>query len=210
MAQFGEESKVRFGGLLNAEELHRTYPASFSIPRSGPRRSLTAGSLAKLLFRVGDDDPPRSEHMWVEVTEVRLDGYVGRLDNDPTLISDLRPDAVVPFGPENIAAIYRPNGPLDVRPEQFAVVSDRLVAGGGWPVRLERRDVPDSQFSGWFLFAEGDPLVPPPDMAGFQPVTHYEIDQRWRSFDSVQDEPSGTEWIWDPAAVEWVRSGEAG
>jgi hypothetical protein len=206
VATSGDRSKGTFTGLLNAEERHRAYPSTFSIPRSDLRRSLTVGSFAKLLFGVGYDDSTSAERMWVEVTEVGANGYVGRLDNDPTLIADLAPDQLVPFGPEHIAAIDRPDLPFAVRTEQFAVVSDQIMEGGKPPVRASRVEVPDEQFSGWFVFADGDPVLPPKDMAGFYPISHYALGEKWRSFESVEDEPPGTEWVWDPATVEWVRT----
>jgi hypothetical protein len=52
---------------------------------------------------------------------------------------------------------------------------------------------PDDQFSGWFLFAAGDPLIPPDDLSGFEPVNHHELTSRFRSFDSIEDEPPETE-----------------
>lgn len=177
---------------------------SFSIPRSELRRTLRPGSIVKLLFGFGAGDPPPAERMWVEVLRVDGDEYVGRLDNEPSAISDLKLNDHVRFGPEHVAAVWRelPHAP---RPEQFAFVSTRVWRDGAWPARLVRMPPPDDQFSGWFLFADGDPLVPPHDLSGFEPVNHHELTQRLRVFDSVEDEPPDTEWRWDADALEWVR-----
>jgi hypothetical protein len=100
--------------------------------------------------------------------------------------------------------------PLAPRPEQFAVVSSRIWRDGASPVRAFRMPKFDDEFSGWFLFAEGDPLIPPDDLAGFEPISHHDLTNRFRSFDSVEDEPTETEWRWDDRALEWVRDQSRG
>lgn len=195
---------ARFTELLDAEGLHRIDPVSFSIPRSELRRGLRPGSLVKLLFGFGDGDPPPAERMWVEVLSIDGNRYVGRLDNEPRVITDLKLDQHVQFGPEHVAAVWR-EMPFAPKPDQFAVVSVRVWRHGAWPVRLVRMPPPDDEFSGWFLFADGDPLVPPRDLSGFQPISHGELTRRFRVFDSVEDEPPETEWRWDPDAFEWTR-----
>jgi hypothetical protein len=203
-----EGAHARFTGLLDAERRHRMNPISFSIPRSELRRGLRPGSLVKLLFGFGDADADAdaalAERMWVEVLSVDDDGYVGRLDNDPSAITDLHAGDHVRFGPEHVAAIWREVAQAP-RPEHFAVVSERVWREGAWPVRLVRMPPPDDEFSGWFLFAEGDSVVPPDDLSGFEPVNHHELTDRFRVFDSVEDEPPGSECRWDADALEWVR-----
>jgi Uncharacterized protein conserved in bacteria (DUF2314) len=192
----------RFVGLLDAEERHSAAPHSFSIPRSDVRRSLTPGSRVKLLFGAGPGARPSVERMWVEVVEVQADRYVGRLDNDPVAIVDLRRGDRVDFRPEHVAALWRevPDAPA---PEQFAIVSSRIWRDDQVPVRAARRLSPDPAFSGWLLFAAGDPAVPDPQLVGFEPVTHDALVERYRSFDSIEDEAHGTSWRWDEAALEW-------
>jgi hypothetical protein len=158
----------------------------------------------KLLFGFGDGQPDGAERMWVEVLEVDGDRYVGRLDNEPTIVSDLKVDDRIRFGPEHVAALWR-EMPLAPRPEQFAIVSRRIWLDGLRPTRAVRTPPPDDQFSGWFLFTDGDPLTPPDDLSEFEPINHHELTNRFRSFDSIEDEPPDTEWRWDELALEWVR-----
>jgi hypothetical protein len=54
-------------------------------------------------------------------------------------------------------------------------------------------------------FAADDPVRPPDDLIGFEPVSHQELTGRFRSFDSIEDEPPGTSWRWDAAELEWVQ-----
>jgi hypothetical protein len=193
-----------FGGLLDAERRHRASPDTFSIPRSDIRRALAPGDRVKLLFGVGRGEAPSAERMWVEVVEASEGRYVGRLANEPEVISDLSPGARVPFGPEHVAAIWRVREDAP-RPEQFAIVSDRIWRDGEQPARAVRMPPPDDDFSGWVLFAASDAPAPPEDMAGFQPVSHQDLADRYRAFDSIEDEAPASEWRWDPAELEWRR-----
>jgi hypothetical protein len=161
----------RFTGLLDAERRHRSAPDSFSIPRSEVREGLGAGDLAKLLFGFGEGDPPPAERMWVEVVELRDGGYVGRLGNAPQAISDLEPGALIPFGPQHVAAIWR-DAEHAPRPEQFAFVSDRVWLHDGRPVRAHRMSPANDSFSGWMVFGPSDVAPPPADLRGFSPVSH--------------------------------------
>jgi hypothetical protein len=196
-----DRATAPFSGLLDAEERHRSDPVSFSIPRSELRRTLEPGAIVKLLFGFGSGREPRAERMWVEVVGVDGDDYVGRIDNEPGVISDLKVDDGIRFQSRHVAGVWRdmPDAP---RPEQFAVVSTRVWRDGAWPARLVRMPPPDDAFSGWFLFADGDPDRPPGDLSGFEPVAHDDLTQRIRAFDSVEDEPPNTEWRWDNDALE--------
>jgi uncharacterized protein YegJ (DUF2314 family) len=196
----GQPRGERFAGLVDAEERHRAHPTSFSIPRSDLRHALAAGDRVKLLFGVGDGSS--TERMWVEVIDVVDGRYIGRLDNQPVAIVDLRAGDRVEFGPEHVAAIWRqvPDAPTD---GQFAIVSSRVARDGLPPVRAVRMTPPDPSSSGWLVFAAGDPPMPDERLSGFEPVTHFELLKRHRSFDSIEDEPPGTEWRWDEPALEW-------
>jgi len=194
----------RFTTLRDVEAMHHRSPITFSIPRSDLRKSLKPGALVKLVFSVSSG-PETAERMWVVVLSTSEIGYIGRLDDEPTLISDLSLDDEIHFGPEHVAALWR-SLPLSPRPEQFAVVSSAIWGAGRMPVRAVRRPPPDDEFSGWFLFAEGDPTVPPRNLAGFEPVNHHELTSRYRMFDSIEEEAPGTEWVWDSGMLEWRQS----
>ena len=70
----------------DAEAIHREYPDSFWLPEKVKRESIETGDLVKLIFRMeetkGSDDVS-VERMWVRVTEVSKQYYIGKLDNDP-------------------------------------------------------------------------------------------------------------------------------
>jgi hypothetical protein len=194
--------ETRFRRLLDAEQRHRAAPQSFSIPRSDVRSSLRTGAFVKLLFGFGDDETRSAERMWVEITDARDGRYVGRLENEPQAISDLRVGARIAFGPEHVAAVLRDTGHAP-RDEQYAIVSDRIWRNGQPPAKAIRLPVPDDRFSGWVLSAAPDPLPPPDDLAGYGPVSHADLLNRYRAFDSVEDEAPGTRWRWDLERLEW-------
>jgi hypothetical protein len=200
---------ARFRGLLDAEQRHRAAPQSFSIPRSDVRASLQAGTLVKLLFGFGDGDSPSAERMWVEILDAPDGRYVGRLENEPQAISDLRLGARIEFGPEHVAAVMRDTGHPS-RDEQIAIVSDLIWRASAPPSQAIRLPVPDQQFSGWVLAAAADRLPPPDDLAGYRPVSHAELLDRYRAFDSIDDEAPGTRWRWDLERLEWRREDSTG
>lgn len=204
-----DSEDTRFSGLLDAERRHLADPDSFSIPRSDVRSSLQPGDLVKLLFGFGGGDQPPAERMWVEVLEVQDAGYLGRLENQPQAISDLSPGARVSFEPRHVAATYSttPHAP---RPEQSAIVSHRIWRDGDRPTRAVRMPAPDDAFSGWVVFGPSDPPLPPDDLAGFGPVSHQALTDRWRALDSIEDEPPMTRWRWDPSEFEWRRDTDDG
>jgi hypothetical protein len=199
------EDDQRFTGLLDAEARHRAAPWTFSIPRADVRRTLRVGSRVKLLFGTGPADQPGVERMWVEVVAVADGRYRGRLDNDPVAVSDLRVGDDVSFGPEHVAAIWRETG-HEPRPEQWAIVSQRIWRGGAVLDRAVRLLVPDPSMSGWVILSADDGPMPPPDLAGFEPVAHQALVDRFRAFDSIEDEPPGTAWQWDDKNLEWVAT----
>jgi hypothetical protein len=194
---------ARFRGLLDAVSRHRADPWTFSIPRSDVRGSLARGDRVKLLFSFDGGTSPGVERMWVEVVDVTAEGYIGRLDNEPRAIADLAPASLVTFEAHHVAALWRerPDAP---RPEHLAIVSDRIWMDRALPARAVRVPGPGAGFSGWVLLGEADGPSPPLDLAGFRPVRHAEITERFRAFDSIEDEAPGTAWRWDPDTLEWA------
>ena len=85
-------------------------------------------------------------------------------------------------------------------------MSSRIWRRGDRPSRAVRTAPPSHPaFSGWLLFATGDPMMPDERLDGFEPVAHHAPPERHRSFDSIEDEAPDTEWRWDEADLEWRR-----
>lgn len=66
-------------------------------PKPDPRlakkpKGSFVGKYVKKAFIAGNpaDGTPRIEHMWVKITSYDENGLVGKLDNDPVLLTELR------------------------------------------------------------------------------------------------------------------------
>ena len=91
--------------LDSGAERHREAPATFEIPSLERRESVKPGDLAKLIFRIEFGDEAHVERMWVRVTEVRSEFYVGVLDNDPFCTNEIRSGMRVEFHADHIIQI---------------------------------------------------------------------------------------------------------
>lgn len=191
--------------LLNAEAAHREHPKTYSIPRRAVRETLAPGDYVKLLFKV---DPPAGtvevERMWIEVVTARGGTYAGRLANKPAYIRNLRPGDLIEFRPEHVAAREAgPDDPLYTDPNAFAVVSRRVWDEDAWPGRLERHEIPDEQFSGWFVLAGDEENEYKADQGNFLPVPQANLFNRFRILDSGLEGPVGTTMIWNDEEAEY-------
>jgi uncharacterized protein YegJ (DUF2314 family) len=196
------------GLLLDAEAEHRASPRTYSVPRRIVRDSLKPGEYVKLLFRV---DPPAHsvevERMWVEIVSARDRRYTGRLLNEPGYLQSIKHGDEISFGPEHIAAIAtKPGDALYVDPEAFAVVSRRVWDNDEWPRRLERHEIPDPNFSGWFVLAGDESADYKADMNNFLPVPQATLCDRYRVLDSGLEGPLGSTMDWDEDNLEYVQS----
>ena len=93
--------------LDNAAETHREFPSTFQIPPQAERESLRVGDHVKLIFRIEFADEAHVERMWVLVSEVRPESYVGVLDNDPYCTEEIRSGMRVEFHANHVIQIHR-------------------------------------------------------------------------------------------------------
>jgi hypothetical protein len=191
--------------LLDGEAVHRAKPRSFSIPRRAVRETLPAGDLVKLGFVI---DPPEGtievERMWVEIVRAGDGGYTGRLDNEPTHVKGIKLNDEIDFGPEHVIARYAPpTDPLYTDPALFAVVSREVWDADAWPTQVERRQVPDPAYSGWFVFAGTESADFVADASNFVPIRAAQLFQRFRVLDSALEGPVGTRLTWSDADAEF-------
>jgi hypothetical protein len=198
----GGMQQPKWTGLTDVEAVHREAPRTFSIPRSDQRRSLRPGDVVKLVFEADrpSDRGFTAERMWVEVREVRPDGYVGELSNRPSFLAGLEPGARVTFGPQHVAALEVSPSGLDLPYGLHARVSPEIARGEGWPMAAIRHPADDPGSSGWEIVAREDPggeLVP---------MLVDDLLQQYRVLDTILDEPVGTSWRWYDEAMEYVRT----
>lgn len=98
--------------LDNGEELNREFPDSFWIPEKHIRESLKVGDFVKLIFSMEEtigSEEVSVERMWVEITSVYPDYYVGKLDNDPSGSDCVMCGQHVTFQPCHVIDIYEDN-----------------------------------------------------------------------------------------------------
>lgn len=95
--------KTDYWELRSAEESHAKYGDKFWIPSREERQSLKRGQAARLMFDIEADNAGElevsGERMWVIVSEVIGDTYIGILDNQPVCV-DPDDDFYLQFGAE--------------------------------------------------------------------------------------------------------------
>lgn len=93
--------------LDNGAEIHREAPETFWLPPIEQRETLRPGDLVKLIFRIEFGEETHVERMWVRVTEVRAESYVGVLDNDPYCTDEIQSGMRVEFHADHVIQIDR-------------------------------------------------------------------------------------------------------
>ncbi len=78
--------------LEDAQKIADEFPYTFYKPSEKVISLLKEGCLVKLIFMFESDDPEalRAERMWVEITTIESDRYMGTLSNDPYHIKDIK------------------------------------------------------------------------------------------------------------------------
>jgi len=71
--------------LVSGVECHRFFPKTFWIPPESARKSLRPGDHAKLFFAVRFAGGDFTEGLWVTVTEVKFECYIGVIESDPSV-----------------------------------------------------------------------------------------------------------------------------
>ena len=91
--------------LESGVELHGLAPETFYLPSAEERTNLRPGDFAKLMFRMTDGEQTAVERMWVLVREVRPDGYVGILDNEPFCTLSIQRGLSLQFHADHVIGI---------------------------------------------------------------------------------------------------------
>ncbi len=92
-------------------ENNARWPDTFWIPSDADKAAIVSGMHVRLIFsmRHGYGGDGWAERMWVDVTEVKGNRYVGTLRNTPVGIPKLYPDQLVRFTDDHIIDISDPN-----------------------------------------------------------------------------------------------------
>ena len=111
--------KDDFWELRNGEKCHEEHPDTFWMPELSERISLKRGDAAKLIFDIECEDESgnitvEGERIYVIVSEVIGNKYIGILDSQPACIDKdeqgvyLGFGVEIPFSAEHIIDIDRP------------------------------------------------------------------------------------------------------
>ena len=89
--------------LDNVYDLSKASPYTFYVPSPEVLDILKVGDLVKLIFVMEEpeEDNFRGERMWVEITYVKGNSFIGKLDNEPLRLP-LKIGDEISFGIENI------------------------------------------------------------------------------------------------------------
>ena len=159
------------------------------------------GEMVKLIFKFESDDPqaPGGERMWVLVDSILSDGkFMGRLNNEPQWITDLKLDDPVTFEAKHIInSVHDDDNNLVERYIKRCFVTNRILERNAPVGYLYREDPDNDRDSGWRFTAndESDEYMENSDNLQFVSVglvlSHDD------SFIHLLDEPSGVAFVRD-------------
>jgi hypothetical protein len=146
--------------LEDADKIATAHKYTFYKPPRDIIAQIKPGEVVKLIFCFESDDPeaPRAERMWVLVDEINADGtFVGRLNNEPRWIKDLKLDDRVSFDASNIINTeHDDNNNLVERYLKRCFATNRILKDGE-KVGYLYRESPDSENdSGWRFTANDE------------------------------------------------------
>lgn len=137
--------------LQDVEEQNRLHPRSFFIPSAEERQSLKPGMQVKLVFIPDQPASHEAERMWVTVEEVTHAGqYLGALDNDPVVITELSAGDRVAFAAKHVARIWS-DELVDFPASKKALANRRIVLEDIQPQVLIFEHPESASDSGWTL-----------------------------------------------------------
>ena len=93
--------------LLDGVVRNRQHPSTFRIPSDDKKQAIHVGEVVKLGFMTTHNNPEDlNERMWVIITELTKNGYLGKINNDPFSPS-LADEQLVEFESRHILAIWK-------------------------------------------------------------------------------------------------------
>jgi hypothetical protein len=194
--------------LADANELAAEFKYTFYKPSLTTIQKVQIGEVVKLIFRFESEDPeaPAAERMWVLVDEIHDQGrFMGRLNNEPKHIADLKFDDLVEFSPSNIIATEHDDEDNLVEKYIKRCFVSRYVLNDGKPTGYIYREDPDSEDdSGWRITAneESDEYMEEPSNVAY--VSLGAVLNTDDSFVDLLDSPAGSAFIRDPETKQFV------
>lgn len=185
--------------LRDADPLAAESPYTFYKPSREVIAKVAVGEVVKLIFAFEPSGPdaPSAERMWVTVDEICPDGsFVGRLDNDPACIVDLKHGEKITFSACHIIATDHDDA--DNLVEKYikrCFVTNRVLQDGK-PVGLLYREDPDcDDDSGWRITANDESKAYLANSNNLAYVSLGAVLRRDDSFRSLLDAAAGSAFV---------------
>jgi hypothetical protein len=176
-----------------------------------PRETISLvrpGEIVKLIFLFDSEDPkaPRAERMWVLVDQIGSDGrFVGRLDNEPQWIEDLKRGDEVTFDTRHIINTEHDSDDNIVeRYIKCCYVTQRILRDGARVGYLYREEPDNENDSGWRFTANDESAEYMDDSKNTAFVSVGLVLSKDDSFIDLLDAPSGAEFIRDVRTQAFV------
>lgn len=166
------------------------------------------GEVVKLIFVFESDDPeaPRAERMWVLVDAIGANGkFVGRLNNHPSWIKDLKLDDQITFDASNIINTeHDDDDNLVERYIKRCYVTNRILKDGVRVGYLYREAPDNERDSGWRFTAndESDEYMGNSKNLAF--VSVGAVLSKDDSFIHLLDAPEGSSFVFDERTQSFV------
>jgi len=166
------------------------------------------GDVVKLIFVFDSEDPdaPRAERMWVLVDSIEPDGrFIGRLNNHPSWIADLKLDDQVIFDSSNIINTEHDNDDnLVERYIKRCFVTNRILKDGARVGYLYREEPDNEKDSGWRFTAndESDEYMDDSENIAF--VSIGAVLSKDDAFIHLLDSPVGSSFAFDSRTQSFV------
>jgi hypothetical protein len=169
---------------------------------------VTPGEAVKLIFVFESEDPnaPRAERMWVLVDSIASNGaFVGRLNNHPSWIPDLKFDDQVRFDASHIINTEHDDG--DNLVERFikrCYVTKRVLNDGARVGYMYREEPDNESDSGWRFTANDESDEYMDDSKNTVFVSVGAVLSKDDSFIHLLDSSEGSSFVFDACTQTFV------
>jgi hypothetical protein len=195
--------------LDDADEIAAAHKYTFFKSPPEAIALVRPGEVVKLIFVFDSDDPeaPRAERMWVLVDRIEAGGrFVGRLNNQPAWIRDLKPDDEVVFEARHIINTeHDSNDNLVERYIKRCFVTQRILSDGAKVGYLYREEPDNEDDSGWRFTANDESDEYMDDSKNIAFVSIGLVLSRDDSFIDLLDTPAGAAFARDTRTDTFVR-----
>ena len=197
--------------LEDTRELAEAAPYTFYVPSPEVIARLHTGDMVKLIFRYDEDDES-GEALWLRLSEIDGDEFIGLLDSSPAATPELQVGDEIEFNVYHIVDTQL-DDPVPNIVQQYApgCYVTRRVYDDEQPVGALYRESPDEteeeipDFSGWNIMAgdEDDDYLDNPDNWVYVSLgSVLDIDDR---IIDVLDAPYDSEFEYDPESDSFVE-----